>query len=71
VPASVSWAAPFEENQTMTTFPLRLPDDLKEKATAQAEQAGVSLNLYIALWLGRAGARSRVRRIASTDSQRG
>ncbi len=31
----------------MTTFPLRLPDDLKALAAAQAERAGVSLNQYI------------------------
>jgi hypothetical protein len=32
----------------MSSFPLRLPDDLKERAAAQAEAAGVSLNQYIA-----------------------
>jgi len=32
----------------MSSFPLRLPDDLKERAVAQAEAAGVSLNQYIA-----------------------
>lgn len=31
----------------MTSFPLRLRDDLKERAAAQAEAAGVSLNQYI------------------------
>jgi hypothetical protein len=31
----------------MTTFPLRLPDDLKAEAAAQAERAGMSLNQYI------------------------
>ncbi|WP_439548961.1 toxin-antitoxin system HicB family antitoxin [Falsiroseomonas sp.] len=28
----------------MSSFPLRLPDDLKERAAAQAEAVGVSLN---------------------------
>ncbi len=32
----------------MTSFPLRLPDDLKEAAAAQAEASGISLNQYIA-----------------------
>src|SRR5712692_2611984 len=45
-----------QEDQRMTSFPLRLPADLKEKATAQAEAAGVSLNQYIAMtlasWVG-------------------
>jgi hypothetical protein len=35
----------------MTSFPLRLPEDLKEKAAAQAEAAGVSLNQYITVAL--------------------
>ena len=35
----------------MTSFPLRLPEDLKEQAVAQAEAAGVSLNQYIAIAL--------------------
>ena len=35
----------------MTTFPLRLTEELKEKATAQAARAGVSLNQYIATLL--------------------
>jgi hypothetical protein len=32
----------------MSTFPLRIPDDLKKEAATQAEAAGVSLNQYIA-----------------------
>ena len=32
----------------MTTFPLRLTEELKAIATAQAARAGVSLNQYIA-----------------------
>ncbi len=35
----------------MTTFPLRLTEELKQKATAQAARAGVSLNQYIATLL--------------------
>lgn len=31
----------------MTTFPLRLTEELKALATAQAARAGVSLNQYI------------------------
>lgn len=31
----------------MSTFPLRLPDELEKQAAAQAEAAGVSLNQYI------------------------
>jgi hypothetical protein len=47
----------------MTTFPLRLPEDLKEKAAVQAEQAGVSLNQYIALALAsRIGAQAEAER---------
>lgn len=32
----------------MTTFPLRLSDELKAMASAQAARSGVSLNQYIA-----------------------
>lgn len=32
----------------MSVFALRLPDDLKAVAAAQAEKAGLSLNQYIA-----------------------
>jgi hypothetical protein len=35
----------------MTVFSLRLPDELKEAAAAQASEAGVSLNQYIAVAL--------------------
>ena len=37
----------------MSAFPLRLPEDLKHVATAQAEAAGVSLNQFVAT--GRSG----------------
>jgi hypothetical protein len=47
----------------MTSFPLRLPDDLKEKASAQAAAAGVSLNQYIAVTLAsRVGAQAEAER---------
>ena len=35
----------------MTTFPLRLTDELKTMASAQAARTGVSLNQYIATLL--------------------
>ena len=31
----------------MSTFPFRMPDDLKAAVAAQAERAGVSLNQYL------------------------
>lgn len=47
----------------MSSFPLRLPADLKEKAAAQAEAAGVSLNQYIAVALAsRVGAQAEAER---------
>ena len=45
----------------MTSFPLRPPDDLKDRAVAQAEAAGVNLNQYIATALAaRVGAQAEV-----------
>ncbi|MBF0305083.1 MAG: toxin-antitoxin system HicB family antitoxin [Alphaproteobacteria bacterium] len=47
----------------MSTFPLRLPDDLKERAAAQAAEVGVSLNQYIALAVAtRVGAQAEAER---------
>ena len=47
----------------MSSFPLRLPDDLKERAAAQAEAAGVSLNQYIATAIAaRVGAQAEAER---------
>ncbi len=47
----------------MSSFPLRLPDDQKERAAAQAEAAGVSLNQYIATVLAsRVGAQAEAER---------
>ena len=47
----------------MSSFPLRIPDDLKKEAIAQAEAAGVSLNQYIATVLAsRVGAQAEAER---------
>ena len=47
----------------MSTFPLRLPEDLKSVAAAQAEAAGVSLNQFIATTLAaRVGAQAEAGR---------
>ncbi len=47
----------------MSSFPLRLPNDLKERAAAQAEAAGVSLNQYITTVLAsRVGAQAEAER---------
>jgi len=55
----------------MTSFPLRLPADLKEKATAQAETAGVSLNQYIAMTLAsRVGAQAEAERYFAARGSR-
>lgn len=55
----------------MTSFPLRLPEDLKEKASAQAAKAGVSLNQYIAIALAsRVGAESEAGRYFAVRAAR-
>ena len=47
----------------MTVFALRLPEELKELAAAQAEEAGVSLNQYIAVAVAaRVGAQAEAAR---------
>ncbi len=47
----------------MSSFPLRLPDDLREQASAQAAAAGVSLNQYIAVAVAaRVGAQAEAER---------
>ena len=47
----------------MSAFVLRLPDDLKEKAAAQAAEAGVSLNQFIAVAVAsRVGAQAEAER---------
>lgn len=55
----------------MSSFPLRLPDDLKEQAAAQAEAAGVSLNQYIATALAaRVGAQAEAERTFAARAAR-
>jgi hypothetical protein len=47
----------------MTVFALRLPAELKEKAAAQAAEAGMSLNQYIAVAVAsRVGAQAEAER---------
>ena len=47
----------------MSVFALRLPEELKAEATAQAEKAGLSLNQYIASALSaRVGAQAETER---------
>jgi len=47
----------------MSAFPLRIPEDLKRLAMAQAEASGVSLNQYIATTLAaRVGAQAEAER---------
>jgi hypothetical protein len=47
----------------MSVFALRLPDDLKTEAAAQADKAGLSLNQYIASALSaRVGAQAEAER---------
>lgn len=55
----------------MSSFPLRLPDDLKERAAAQAEASGVSLNQYIATVLAsRVGAQAEAERSFAARAMR-
>ena len=55
----------------MSSFPLRLPDDLKETAAAQAEAAGVSLNQYITAALAaRIGAQAEAERYFTARGRR-
>ncbi len=55
----------------MSSFPLRLPNDLKEVAAAQAEAAGVSLNQYIATALAaRVGAQAETERYFAARAAR-
>jgi hypothetical protein len=55
----------------MTTFPLRLTDELKEIAAAQAARAGVSLNQYIATVLAaHVGARAETERYFTARAAR-
>ena len=55
----------------MSVFPLRLPDDLKDKAAAQAAEAGVSLNQFIAVAVAsRVGAQAEAERYFATRATR-
>jgi hypothetical protein len=55
----------------MTVFALRLPDDLKEQAAAQAAEAGVSLNQFIAVAVAsRVGAQAEAERYFRTRGAR-
>jgi hypothetical protein len=55
----------------MSSFPLRLPDDLKERASAQATKAGLSLNQYIAVTLAsRVGAQAEAERYFAARAAR-
>jgi hypothetical protein len=53
----------------MNAFPLRLPNELKAAAAAQAEQSGISLNQYIAL-AERVGARAETARYFAARAAR-
>lgn len=55
----------------MTTFPLRLPEDLKAAAAEQAAKAGISLNQYIALAVaGRVSAQAEAERVFAARAAR-
>lgn len=55
----------------MSSFPLRLPGDLKEMALEQAEAAGVSLNQYItAAVASRVGAQAEAERYFAARGKR-
>jgi hypothetical protein len=55
----------------MTTFPLRLPEELKAIATAQAARAGISLNQYIATALAaHVGAQAEAERVFAARAAR-
>jgi len=55
----------------MSTFPLRLPEDLKEKASEQAAKVGVSLNQYITASLAsQVGAQAEAERYFKARSRR-
>jgi hypothetical protein len=55
-----------------TTFPLRIPDDLKAAAAEQAEAMGVSLNQYVGMSLAaRVGAQAEAARFFAARGARG
>ncbi|CAA7611619.1 conserved hypothetical protein [Magnetospirillum sp. LM-5] len=52
-------------------FPLRLPEDLKDRAAAQAAEVGVSLNQYISSALAaRVGAQAEAERYFTARGER-
>lgn len=56
----------------MTTFPLRLPEDLKAAAAEQAAELGISLNQYVGLSLAaRVGAQAEAARFFAARGARG
>ncbi len=55
----------------MSSFSLQLPNELKERAAAQAEAAGISLNEYIATALAaRVGAQAEAERYFAARAAR-
>ena len=55
----------------MSIFSLQLPDDLQERAAAQAEASGLSLNEYIAIVLAsRIGAQAEAEPILAARAAR-
>ena len=55
----------------MSTFPFRMPEELKTAAAAQAERAGVSMNQYLlSIVATRVGAQSEAERYFATRAGR-
>ena len=55
----------------MSTFPFRMPEDLKAAITAQAERAGVSLNQYLlSIVAAHAGSQAETERYFATRAAR-
>lgn len=55
----------------MSTFPFRMPEELKAAAAAQAERAGVSMNQYLlSIVASRIGAQSEAERYFATRAAR-
>ena len=55
-----------------STFPLRIPEDLKTAAAQQAEAMGVSLNQYVGMSLAaRVGAQAEAARFFAARGSRG
>lgn len=55
----------------MSTFPFRMPEDLKAVAAAQAERAGVSLNQYLlSIVATHAGSQAEAERYFATRAAR-